>query len=82
MPQAALLSLHSCASCTGAVSLEVMFLLLKPSPGTGVGFSVSDVLGRYCSEPPSCLRLWSLPVLVHLVSSLLVNFILRTKEGK
>lgn len=82
MPQAALLSPHSRALCTGAVSLEVMVLLLKPSPGTGVGFSVSDVLGRYHSEPPSRLRLWSLPVSVHLVSSLLVNFKSRTKEGK
>lgn len=38
MPRAALLSPHSRALCSGAVSLEVVFLLLKPSPGTGVGF--------------------------------------------
>lgn len=82
MPQAALLSPHSRSLCTGAVSLEVMFLLLKPSPGTGVGFSESDVLERYCSKPPLHLRQWSLLVWVHLVSNLLANFKSRTKEGK
>lgn len=58
------------------------FFLLKPSPGSGVGLSMSDVPGRKGSKLPSCLRHWSAPASEHLASRLSAGLQSRTKEGK
>lgn len=89
-PRAALLSPHGRALCRGAVSLETVVVVvglllvfpLQTIPTSGVGLSRSDVLGRYSSKLPSCLRHWSAPASEHLESSLWADLESRTKEGK